>query len=81
VRLPDAREDGCKAQAASNAARKVVGVFKALGVTGGVLDMVLVCATVGGETTKNRDASAGTKAHLRRSEFESRNKESLRSKK
>jgi hypothetical protein len=45
------------------------------------MDGVLVCATAIGGSARNADASAGTTAHLRRSEFENKNKESLRSEK
>jgi hypothetical protein len=42
---------------------------------------VLVCATADSGNARNTDASAGITAHPRRSEFENRNKESLRSEK
>jgi hypothetical protein len=68
--LFEVREAGCSAQAASSAARKLMGVLTELALPGWILDTVLDCASaIGG---KARKALATTEATtlLRRSEFE-----------
>ena len=81
LRLADARDTGCKAQAASTAARKVMGASNALAVIGWEIGVELACAKAKGDIASNSTASVATPAHPRRGKYGNVNKETRRSEK
>ena len=67
--MPNAREVGCRAQAASNAARKLIGDWSALVVPDEVPEALIACAAAVGGNARKSQASAGITAQPRLIQF------------